>query len=336
MNEGVPISHPSSEDIAALIDGHLEGGRRAEVIAHLADCWECYDVFSATGRSVLGGGAAEAEGASVAWSSRQGKLLRPDDGRWRRRSLLVLPAIAAAALFVAVLLPRGAAVPPIGELSAQLRDPATLAPRVKAGWQEHGWSSDRGASVRLDADEEVAFRLGVRVTELDVALAADAQELAVALSSEIARLAQGTPDAHSLLLLYGGDAGIGGQLAARRRPSELLPLNRLADERLTKQSPAGGDDSHTMWYQLGKWSRATHLAATSGDVGYLSRHAHRRFLASFMEDEAPEELDTLLRRLDTLLASDQEPHLPEIEQSLEALIAIAGGGSTAGGSPPPP
>jgi hypothetical protein len=44
---------PSLEDLAAFLDGKLSGDERARVVAHLADCPRCYEVFAETARFQL-------------------------------------------------------------------------------------------------------------------------------------------------------------------------------------------------------------------------------------------------------------------------------------------
>jgi putative zinc finger protein len=41
------------EDIAAFVDGRLQGAARAAVLRHLADCERCHELFAETSRSVL-------------------------------------------------------------------------------------------------------------------------------------------------------------------------------------------------------------------------------------------------------------------------------------------
>jgi len=44
---------PSIEDIAALIDGKLEGSEKSNLMAHIADCPDCYEIFSQTSKDIL-------------------------------------------------------------------------------------------------------------------------------------------------------------------------------------------------------------------------------------------------------------------------------------------
>src|SRR5215207_2709391 len=44
---------PSLEDLAAFLDGKLSGDEHARVVAHLADCPRCYEVFAESARFQL-------------------------------------------------------------------------------------------------------------------------------------------------------------------------------------------------------------------------------------------------------------------------------------------
>ena len=328
MSRGTQLPHLELEEIAALIDDGVASGDRARQIAHLADCVECYEIFSATGRTVLDQQARADAGTVPPQEGRDdGKLLRPHASRWRRRTLLAVPAIAAAGLLVALLLPGRAVLKGVGELTAPLADPSALARRVSVTWQDNGWDLERGTGTPLTGAEQLAFQLGVRVTEIEIALSAGAADLAANLSQDLARRATTAPESHELLLLYDGQMGIRGQLAAGRPPRELLALNRIADERLVDRPEwVGESDVNPFWYQLGKWSRAVELAAAAGDADYLSRPFHRRFLREALSFSLPLPIAARLRRVQELVGEARQEHLVEIESEAGELIALAGGG----------
>jgi hypothetical protein len=334
--------HPEVEQIAAFLDGRLEGDEREHVVAHLAGCEDCYEIFSETARFLLEEEGADAvapepavEAAPPALSEGARRVLRPGHGRWRRAALVpaaVLAAAAALALVVwspaARFLGFGAEAPrSVADLADGL--PVENAASTLAGtWDQHGWPVMRGAGPALGPEEERAFQIGVRVLEMDVALAAGDGELATHLTHDLETRLAAIELADPLRVLYASETGIRGRLAAGEAPAELLPLNRQGDQLLAPDE----DDDYPgfvdgFWYGLGRWAGAAHLAAAAGDSNFFEARRNRRFLHGVAERELPVEIAGPVRRLDALLAKSGAAPLPQVRRELETLIASAGGGA---------
>lgn len=336
--------HPEVEQIAAFLDGRLEGDEREHVVAHLADCEDCYEIFSETARFLREEEAADAvapepavEMPPPALSEGAGRVLRPGQGRWRRAALLpaaVLAAAAALALVVwspaARFLGFGAEAPrSVADLAGGL--PVENAASTLAGtWDQHGWPVMRGAGTALGREEQRAFQIGVRVVEMDVALAAGDRELATRLTHDLETRLAAIELADPLRIVYASETGIRGRLAAGEAPAELLSLNRQGDEIL---APDVDDDYpgyvDGLWYGLGKWAGAAHLAAAAGDPSFFEARRNRRYLHGVAERELPAGVAGPVRRLDAFLAENGAAELPQIRRELETLIASAGGGAAA-------
>lgn len=269
-------------------------------------------------------------------------MLRPAPGRWRRsRSIAVgVAAVAAALTAVVVWSPLldlvGVAGPPstVAELAAALPSADTLSPALEATWDRHGWPVTRGTGPATAAEQEAAFRIGVRVVELDVALAAGDRPLATRLTHQIEGLLAPLPGADPLRVLYAGDRGVRGRLADGESPAALLTLNRQGDELLPPDE--GGDFPGFVdgsWYGLGKWAGAARLAAVAGEAGFFTSGASRRFLRHLDLEELPTDVARPVGRLRELVADDPEARLPDIVEQLGILVAVAGGGEAS--SPPP-
>lgn len=337
--------HPEVEEIAALLDGRLEGEERGRLIAHLADCGDCYEIFAETARF-----PSEAEAASTApaaptaemetpvrpaESRRTGRILRPGSDRWRRPALVTAAVAAAAAATLVVWNPAasffgfGDTPPTIAELAGAL--PIESAARtVGDTWYRRGWPVMLGAGTALGPEEQRAFQIGVRVVEMDVALAAGDGELATRLTHDLETRLAAIELADPLRIQYASETGIRGRLAAGEAPAELLSLNRQGDQLLAPDE----DDDYPgfvdgFWYELGKWAGAAHLAAAAGDPGFFEARRNRRFLHGVAERELPAGVAGPVRRLDALLAESGAAQLPQIRRELETLIASAGGGAAA-------
>ena len=327
--------HPATEQIAAFLDGRLAGEERERLSIHLADCEDCYELFSETARYLReeerkSGSSADAADGSDGMES----VLRPDRGRWRR-GVWISGSIAAAATLGAVLLwtpagdllgPRSAS-PSVTDLTASLPSAEALAPFVSASWTRHGWPVKRGAGLVLGHEEERAFQIGVRVVEMNVALSAGEAELAVELTEDLERLLEEVELADPLIILYAGEAGLRGQLESGGSPAELLELNRHGDQLL---GPDEATDNagfvNGTWYSLGKWAGAAHLAAAAGDVEFFSDRDRLRELRQLAREVLPLEVQSALERLTALTTDQPDQHLAQIEEELRNLIAVAGGG----------
>ncbi|HUO87168.1 MAG TPA: hypothetical protein VM617_07235 [Thermoanaerobaculia bacterium] len=269
-------------------------------------------------------------------------MLRPAPGRWRRsRSIAVgVAAVAAALTAVVVWSPLldlvGVAGPPstVAELAAALPSADTLSPALEATWDRHGWPVTRGTGPATAAEQEAAFRIGVRVVELDVALAAGDRPLATRLTHQIEGLLAPLPGADPLRVLYAGDRGVRGRLADGESPAALLTLNRQGDELLPPDE--GGDFPGFVdgsWYELGKWAGAARLAAVAGDGGFFASRPNRRFLRNVEADGLPPRVAESIARIRELSAGEPTLRFPEIAEELRILVAVAGGGEEP--SPPP-
>lgn len=329
--------HAEVEAIAAFLDGRLGGEERERVVAHLADCGDCYGLFvdaarlvreeESAGDSATGDGG---DGATTAAVDLAGRLLRPARSRWRRRALggAVLAAAAVLMLLVAVPVARyfgsSAQPPTVAEVSAHLA-PSAAAPLVASSWEAHDWPAARGPEV-MPTDEEVrAFQVGVRVVEMDLALAAGDRALAELLTHDLEARLHGLD---SLLTLYADDVGIRGRLAEGASQADLLLLNRQADGFL---APNESEDYpgfvNGFWYGLGKWAGAAKIAAASGQPEFFSDRSNRRFLRQASKTPVPEAVAARLERLDRLVRDRPAAPLEEIGNQVDELITVAGGGT---------
>jgi hypothetical protein len=334
--------HAEVEAIAAFLDGRLGGEERERVVSHLADCDDCYGLLVDAARLVreeeaTGDGATSdvGDGATTAAADPAGRLLRPERARWRRRALggAVLAAAAALVLLVAAPIARylgpPAQPPTVAELSAHLA-PAAAAPFVASGWEAHGWSISRGLDEPLTDEEVRAFQVGVRVVEMDLALAAGDRALAEKLTHDLEDRLHGLDP---LLTLYADEVGIRGRLATGAPQAELLQLNRQADGLL---APNESEDHpgfvDGFWYGLGKWAGAARLAAASGRPEFFADRSNRRFLRQATKRPAPEAVAARLERLDRLIRDRPAAPLGEIEDQVDELITVAGGGTPPDGA----
>lgn len=143
---------PSIEDIAALIDGKLEGSEKDKIMAHITDCPDCFEIFSQTSRSIL----------SLSESKKQ-KVTR-----------ITIPALALAACLVLVVrimfygpvtdLPYSHEM--IGQLASVL-ETSDLKPGLIA--RGKGFSGLAGSLGLMTLKQQQAFRIGFYIASLELA-----------------------------------------------------------------------------------------------------------------------------------------------------------------------
>ncbi|HEV3139201.1 MAG TPA: zf-HC2 domain-containing protein, partial [Vicinamibacterales bacterium] len=117
---------PDPETIAAFLDGRLSGRERAQVVEHLADCADCYFIFSESAR--MPAASAERVGA---------RDLSRALGRWFAQPRVAWPAVAAlaAAVAIAVWIPsRSPSSPELQALVAAVGTERTFEPRLTGGF----------------------------------------------------------------------------------------------------------------------------------------------------------------------------------------------------------
>lgn len=176
------VEHLDAEQLAAFLDGTLPPAERAEVMKILASNQEAYREFLEA-QALL----AELDAPDDA-SETSNTLPAPApspasvqaharNGSRTRYFLFAAPILAAAALSVVLLRPdvNGASATEsmyAAMLPGWSAGSGAVEARLGVGWNEPPWSSVRGTEDALSRDSR-AFRLGVRLAELEVAVAAE-------------------------------------------------------------------------------------------------------------------------------------------------------------------
>jgi hypothetical protein len=308
------------ESIAAFIDGRLAGAERDRVVKLLGESEAAFEIYAdaVCARADLG------EGTVISMAAHRERRAR----RWWP----AVPVAAAAAALLLVALPTmrsrpvgseldmgaevivrpltGASVgrPLVGQTDLQ----TALGPR----WDERTWSVTRGASAAL-VDSTSALRLGVRATDLQVALATGDRDRAGRLAREIVEV---------LGTVRLSDASIAEFEAIQAGLANGDPLDQVV--RTTAQADRNLNDFlSSRWFGLGKWFGAAELAARAHSGSFFSSRATAGFLESVIERErlAPEDLE-LLREVSVLtrrgVAGDE---FESVRQKFAELIRRHGG-----------
>lgn len=175
--------HPRPEMLAAFVDGRLSGKEREAMIAHLDACPDCYEVFAETVR-FLQDEEPRGEVVPIGREGGRPRFLRPL--YW---TAAAIAAVLLAVVIVPGLLPdgdRGAG----GEelLTARLAGSLENAEVAASAVMESGPPSVPGMGP-WNTGPPSPFRIGVRLTDLRVAIAAGDRTAAQRAAADLDTLA---------------------------------------------------------------------------------------------------------------------------------------------------
>lgn len=302
---------PSSEELAAFLDGKLSPEERAWGIEHLAGCESCYALFSEVVRF---------REESAAQAEAQGEAARPSApferrAGWRRWRPAALPwrPVVAAALAAALLAAIGIPVYRYFTVVPELDSAGLLASlHGREGRLKDIWSPSpmRGPDDRKDHGVSIdneSFQLGVRLVDLRLALEADAREQALEVLSRIdVILENGSLPEPELGKLYRQIAErIGSGTSPRALLGEAAALERTASE--------GVLDSYL---RFGKWVEAGRLAAAPpGETRFFTSRETRHFLGTLLRQRG----DDSLEPKDARVVADLQASLGKSTVDLNAI-----------------
>lgn len=294
------------EEIAALIDGKLHGAERSRAIDRLAGSPAAFDAFAEAVRF--------REEQRVAAGIED---LEPPAPRWR--GWRPLAAAAAVALLVGAPVVWTTMIRSTGPVAAREVVAPLLASdafRVDVGesWRSRSWSVTRGAPVRL-VEPSLAFRLGVRAVDLEIALALGDTAAAAGMVGEMREWLGGVDMAQSVAARYGD---LGAQLAAGASTTHLVAASHAAEGALEAllDSPS---------FPLGKWIGAAQVAARLRVTEFFESPDAARLFSGLDPERFPEVAGALRRVEDLLSDGLADAEYPELERLLDEVVRISAG-----------
>lgn len=327
----------SAEQIAAFAEGRLRGRARRRVIAHLAESAEAYqlfvdmvdDLFPVPHPQHMHDRARDVEQLKSAFTAPRIQtgvrtFLRRTWQTMRAAAWHPSPRYSIAAGGLAVIIGTTLLVNHMADRDEfETTDPTVLAQRFRVttptlaessyatSWDRPGWAATRGVASSL-TDSQIAFRLGVRVVDLAVAIETGtvnwrailtAEQDALLAQIEFATLEQAT--------LHAIDNSI--SVDEMRRAVEVY------DVQLRSLLPSSS-------YEVGKWVGAARLAAIRGDQDFFASAETLDFLARRRWHGLPADgtaiMDDLARSAQRGLTDEDWRKMPD---TLAALIRIIGG-----------
>lgn len=158
-----PPEHPDAQQLASFLEGRLTGEVKARVVAHLARCTDCAEVFA---------DAAAFQAEDEGWEEQEDR--RGDTGKEDRADNVLrfprsprfwtLGALVAAGLTVLLL-----QTPALQWIAGSSMPSPPDRAELDALQLRHDWNTTRSGSGSANAimNRQTAFRLGVRLVELD-------------------------------------------------------------------------------------------------------------------------------------------------------------------------
>jgi hypothetical protein len=312
------------ESIAAFIDGRLTGTERDRVVKLLGESEAAFEIYTEALRTREDLGDSEATVMSLAAHRER-----------RTRRWVPAASVAAAAVLVLAVFPlmkqrgggggasvleadaRSILLPITGSITGrQLVGTTQLATALGPEWDQRDWAVTRGGGTTR-ADSTTALRLGVRATDLQVALATGDRDRAGRLAGEIDELLA------SVDLSEGSRADYRGIRAALARGDSI---GAVADPAARAENTLEAF-LNSPWFGMGKWFAASELAARAHSAAFFHTRATTKFFdeAAGSGRLAPNDLDKL-RQVEGLLSHELEADdFDTIRRSFALLIRHYGG-----------
>lgn len=298
------MSHPELEDLAAYIEGKLSPAERDAITAHLAECDECFQVFS---EAVRIGQEEEDEAAAVPVPGGD-QVPLPFE---RRKTAVALPRLSAARWWPAA----AAAVLVLGVGAAVYRSlvarPTISTPQIVTSLRDvpdlfnetiHS-PVQRGVGHGTSTSSVEAFQLGVLEVDLELSLKAEDGKAAEEVCRQIGNAINDDPMLTDQLPVF---------RAVRDLKSGKLPPDlptRLRNALATAQPSLS-----PLYADFGRWAEAGRLSTITGDHGFFKKRDNRRLLDWLLNKPAQLE-DPDLR--------DQEVDFPpQVKEALERIAAL--------------
>lgn len=312
---------PSLEDLAAFLDGGLSRDERARIVAHLADCPACYEIFTEAARSMLSDERGEKRGADppgpvevpqelvAAQSQAPGEVV-PFPRRPIFRWVSSIAAVLAVSLATIPFYRQYYTMPQIS--SAQLVSPAVSrkAPEDQF-WSDLASRGNAPVSSGFAVPHEIL--LGAHAFDLHLSLGRNDSEQALDDLAGINTHIEGIGFLPDQAEAY---KEIQKQIYEGQPASRFIQKADELEANLPVEEP---------YVALGKWLEAGRLAALAQSPDFFQAPENRKFLRAFLHHEVMD-LDTDVARtlgdIKEILDSTAPSSLPykKLQQQFESIL----------------
>jgi hypothetical protein len=186
----------------------------------------------------------------------------------------------------------------------------SMAGRLGAAWDQPGWSVTRGAGDDV-VDDPRGFRLGVRATDVEIAIQARDSVALRPVAVELSALASGVDGGATVAAVYRRLLERGVSAPVSVREEAVSALRALVDE-----SP---------WFDLGVWVEAARVALSAGQEEFVreNRAAVPAIIdrLSARPPDGSHEIVVLLREIERALEAGE---IARIRERLHRILVLAG------------
>ncbi|HEY9226389.1 MAG TPA: hypothetical protein VIP11_07085 [Gemmatimonadaceae bacterium] len=304
------IDETDLELLAALIDGRLSGEEKARALKLLKESDEALEVFAETVRY-----QAEGEAKVVPISTAR---------RWSRWKLVV--PLAAAAVLAVVVVPKVVGVKKQGAIASTYAMALGQNPQfgraLIEGWDQRGWAVTRGSdeagagTVAVGSQEsKLAFRLGARTVDIQIAVQRGDTTVALRLIAEIQETLKSVGYAELIAQTY-------DDLKDHLASDPLArSIERASDAEREVYQHLKGSPS----FEFGQWVAAADLAARTHDAAFFDSSRGTAFVRSRAAGGLTGDDSTALQEIDGRLTKGaDERALDDVHTVLEGVIRRRG------------
>jgi hypothetical protein len=294
-----PSPCPTDEALAAYIDGGLGPAESRQVAEHLADCEDCFDLYSETARFLVDSSPAALAGKGVVrfptLAERRRQVVQ-----WGSIAALLIVGVGGGGAWFGLLEPP----PPLvaDDVTATLAGKPELTTKFWVGPTTRG----PGGEGQDKAIREASFQMGVQTVNLLLSLRAnDAEGTRGSILPRIFGLLNSQVAVTPVIESYQGLA----KSLEQRAPREVAG----AAAQIGRESREYFDESY---FDLGQWVEAGRLASFAKDPHFFQQGANRSFLRHIIWNDklkkSDDKLDaatlaTLQQISDVLPSGDLQP-----------------------------
>jgi hypothetical protein len=311
---------PSLEDLAAFLEGKLSGDERARVVAHLADCPRCYEVFAESARFQLYEEEEEdADPPEVVEASRTPAAAPPPGNVVpfpRRRIFRWISSVAAALVVIALGVPLYQQYYTTPKLSSQV---LVSGKEIQDDFWSQRINRGQGDSAGFMSTHELL--LGAQLVDLRISLIRkdeDATDFALAQVNDHIEELGSRVAKQATFYVVSRD-----QLSKGTLPRDFLQqADRMEASLRPEEYP---------YVDFGKWLEAGRLAALTENSDFFQARENRKFLRAFLHHELENldpEVATTLEEIQETLAKDSLPY-KDLNRLFEKVLTYYQDQSTA-------
>lgn len=319
---------PELEDLAAFVDGGLSGEKRDAMVAHLADCEACYDVYTETLRveddlaEAVDVGELGPRAEALPEPANEDRPLAPVVRHPRSFGWTWGIASAIAATLIAGIgwrflwLPEPAELP-VPPVAAVIAGDRSI--QVESDWYEHRWPTKRGGPVESAFELDAAkgsFRIGVHFFDLELALRLYDLETA---ESQIRRIESLLNERFEMSQLE-----VSACQELREDVDSGVPVEELLEsmselgQELTQSEYALVDSAY---FLLGMWTENARMALRAGLTDYFQSRDFLKTLEVLLDQRQSERVAQHLRTIDDL---QKAGNFEGMKEPLDEVIWLEG------------